>query len=96
MARSSLKNVCRLIESATSTLPPEQEFLSDLQRSIEMTDKKNRRTPSQTYKPSSMNCIRNMYYQVTGADCGDSDSSYALIGICNSGTDIHESFQYTF
>lgn len=89
MARSSLKNVCRLIDSVVDTLPPEKDFLADLKRSIEITDKKESRKPSQTYKPSSMNCIRNMYYQVTGAEQDDSVSSYQFIGICNAGTDIH-------
>lgn len=89
MARQSLKNVCRLISSVVEELPPEKEFLADLKRSIEMTDRKNARKPSQTYKPSSMNCIRNMYYQVTGAEQDEEGSSYALIGICNSGTDTH-------
>lgn len=93
MARSSLKNVCRLIEAAKSSLPPEQEFLADLKRSIELSDAKNGRKPSQTYKPSSMNCIRNMWYQVTGHPQDSGTSSYALIGICNSGTDIHERVQ---
>ena len=89
MARSSLKNVCKLISQATETVSPEQSFLSELKRSIELEDAKSRRKPSQTYKPSSMNCIRNMYYQMTGADIEQSDASYCLVGICNSGTDIH-------
>lgn len=89
MARNSLKNVCRLIQAAQETVPIEQSFLTDLKRSIEISDKKNSRAPSQTYKPSSMNCIRNMYYQVTGAPQDDGESTYTLVGICNSGTDIH-------
>ena len=86
---SKIKNLARLLDSANEKLSPEQDFLGDLKRSIELTDKKNRRKPSMTYKPSSMKCIRNMYYQVTGADGDDSDAGYCLIGICNSGTDIH-------
>lgn len=89
MARNSLKNVCRLIQVAQETIPVEQEFLSDLKRSIELTDQKNTRKPSKCYKPSSMNCIRNMYYQVTGTDQDAAESNYTLVGICNSGTDIH-------
>lgn len=89
-SRSSLKNVMRLIDAANDTLPPEQSFLNDLKRSIEITDEKKRGKPSQTYKPSGMNCIRASYYQVTGQDPDeDGQSSYTLIGICNSGTDIH-------
>lgn len=93
MARSSLKNICRLIETAKETLPPEQDFINDLKRSIELNDEKNSREPSKTYKPSSMNCIRQSYYQIIGAPRDISNSSYSLIGICNSGTDIHSRTQ---
>ena len=93
MARNSLKNVCRLIETAKETLPPEQDFLNDLKRSIEMTADKEQRLPSRTYKPSGMNCIRASYYQLTEAQPDPSSASYANVGICNSGTDIHVRIQ---
>jgi len=89
LARSTLKNICRLIDVANEKLPPEQSFLADLKRSIEMTEDKNAHKPSQTYKPSSMNCIRNMYYQIMGAEPDPSRSSYCMVNICNAGTDIH-------
>lgn len=93
MARTGLKNVLRLIETARETLPPEQDFLSDLKRSIELTADKNSRIPSKTYKPSSMNCIRASYYQLLGVQPDESTASYSLVGICNSGTDIHVRIQ---
>lgn len=93
MARKSLKNVCRLIQTAKETLPPEQDFLNDLKRSIEMTADKDTRLPSKTYKPSGMNCIRASYYQITGTKPDDGSSNYTLVGICNSGTDIHVRIQ---
>lgn len=93
MARNSLKNVCRLIEVAKETLLPEQDFLQDLKRSIEMTADKDQRLPSKTYKPSSMNCIRASYYQIMGTQPDESSSSYSMVGICNSGTDIHVRIQ---
>ena len=93
MARNSLKNVCRLIQTAKETLPPEQDFLTDLKRSIEMTDEKNSRLPSKTYKPSGMNCIRSSYYQIRGVEPDETSSNYTIIGICNSGTDIHVRIQ---
>ena len=40
-----------------------------------------------------MNCIRNMWYQVNGSDQDDGQTTYSLIGICNSGSDIHERIQ---
>lgn len=93
MARNSLKNVIRLIDDAKKSLPPEQDFLSDLKRSIEVNAEKNRRVGSMTYKPSGMNCIRQMFYVVTGAKADDVGENYTSIGICNSGTDIHQRVQ---
>ena len=93
MARDSLKSVMRLIDATAKELPPEQSFLADLKKSIEVDDLEGYRKPSQTYKPSGMNCIRSMYYQVVGKDIKPSTSGYMMIGICNSGTDIHERIQ---
>ena len=93
MARNSLKNVLRLIEEMEDNKPIEESFLADLERSIELQDKKTSRPPSQTYKPSSMNCIRNMYYQVIGAPQDDGENPYTIVGICNSGSDIHQRIQ---
>lgn len=93
MARNSLKNVCRLINTVKETLPPEQDFLNDLKRSIEITADKDTRLPSKTYKPSGMNCIRQSYYQIMGIEPDPSSSSYSMVGICNSGTDIHVRIQ---
>lgn len=89
MARSSLKNVIRLLDEVQEALPPEQSFLQDLKRSIEITEAKNNRKPSQMYKPSSMQCMRSMYYQRMGIEQDPNDASYVLVGICNSGSDIH-------
>ena len=93
MARQSFKNICRLIDCAKEEVAPEQAFLGDLKRSIEMTNSKNSRAPSKTYKPSSMTCIRNMWYQVTGQPQDEGYTPYSLVGICNAGTDIHERTQ---
>lgn len=94
MSRQSLKNVMKLIDDATKSLSVEESFLNDLKRSIEDTDMKNRGDrPSKTYKPSSLVCLRNMWFQLTGADTDNARSSYTGIGICNSGSDIHNRIQ---
>lgn len=90
---SKIKNLARLLDSVNNKLTPDQDFIGDLKRSIELTEKKNVHKPSLTYKPSSMKCIRNMYYQVTGAEVDKEDTSYCIIGILNSGTDIHVRIQ---
>lgn len=92
MARNSLKNVLRLIDEAKQELPVEQSFLADLKRSIELSADKNFRKGSQAYKPSSMNCIRQMYYMINGME-PEVSSNYTLVGICNAGTDIHQRIQ---
>lgn len=89
MARGSLKAVSRLIDIANTNVPIEEQFRTDLCRSIELTDEKNSGMPSRTFKPSSMTCKRCCYYQVTGMTPDESKSTYTMIGICNSGSDIH-------
>ena len=71
----------------------EQSFLNDLRRSVELTEEKNARKPSNTYKPSGMNCIRQSYYQVIGVEPDAGTSSYTGIAICETGTDRHERIQ---
>ena len=93
MARNSLKNVAKLIASAKEEIPIEQQFLNDLKRSIEIDADSGYSLPSRTYKPSGMNCIRASYYQVSGIEPDKSSSNYTMVGICNSGTDIHVRIQ---
>lgn len=87
MARSSLKNIMRLIDTANETLPIEKQFLNDLIASIEKSNISYK--PSQTIKPSSMNCERQIVYQLLGVEPEDSGTTYQLEGICESGTDRH-------
>lgn len=92
MARSrALLNVLNLVNK--EELPIERQFLDDLKASIELDDQKGQRKPSQTYKPSSLHCIRNMYYQVIGAEAKGERASCELVGICQSGSDRHERLQ---
>lgn len=91
--RDSLKSVMRLLDAAKNELPVEEDFLHDLTRSIEITASKSTRKPSQTYKPSSMNCIRNMWYQVVGAEQDEGTVNYSSVGIVQSGSDVHERIQ---
>ena len=90
MSRQSLKNVSRLINLANNDSPSIAEnFLEDYKRSIELTDEKNVGLPSPTFKPSSLNCKRGCYYQIMQVQPDSGHSSFNMIGICNSGTDIH-------
>lgn len=93
MARNALKNVARLIDVASKEVPVADSFLADLKRSIEITDENGWRIPSQTLKPSGMNCMRASYYQVMGIEPDKANSSFNMVGICNAGSDIHVRIQ---
>lgn len=93
MARKSVKNVGRLIDSIKQSAPVEQMFLADLCRSIEIDADKEQGQPSKYYHPSSMNCIRNMYYARVGCEVELGGASYSGVGIVNSGSDIHVRLQ---
>lgn len=50
--------------------------------------------PSKKYKPSSMHCLRQMYYQLTGADLDKQTTKTGeVLSICESGTDRHKRIQ---
>lgn len=65
------------------------EFLRDLICSIEKTANEGTHIPSKSYKPSSMNCIRNMFFQIEGREPEPSTSAYTSVGILETGTDRH-------
>lgn len=65
------------------------QFLADLQTSIELSNAQEGRVPSKTYKPSTMNCIRNMFYQMKGIEVPPSTMPYKNVGILETGTDRH-------
>lgn len=53
--------------------------------------------PSRTYKPSSLKCMRQMYFQIVGADLDkNSTNTSSFYGICESGTDRHMRIQSYF
>lgn len=89
MAR--LSGIAKLVKTSKNA-SPETSFLNELIRTIEVTDEV--RQPSKSYKPSSLGgCIRNMYFQMTGAELDGTPTDYCLIGICESGTDRHDKIQ---
>lgn len=77
-----------------SNLPPEVVFLNSLNKTIEKVNTKPNKV-SQTYKPSSLQCVRKMYYQVGGMALGEEmkPDSPELVGIGESGTNRHLDIQ---
>ena len=95
MARLNFADLNKLVKSSTEEgVADSQRFLMELQTSIEKTDEQRRGKPgTKAYKPSAMNCVRMMYYYMTGADKDEQSMGSELIGICESGTDRHERIQ---
>ena len=91
MASSSLKNIHNLIKAAKEQIPAHEAFLNDLVCTICKCDEV--RPVSKTYKPSSMVCCRNMYYQIMGAKCKRNPDE-ALIGMSDVGSHRHEFLQH--
>lgn len=91
MVSKSLKNIHNLIKAASEQIPPHEAFLNDLVSVICKSEKK--KEISQTYKPSSLMCVRNMYYQIMGAIPTDTPNDEGLIGMADTGTHRHEFLQ---
>lgn len=93
-ARNPLFNISRLIdESNEKAVSVETAFSEDLKLCIEKLNTPTGK-PSIYYKPSSLSCIRNMYYQRISADLDGSTVSTDLVGIGESGTDRHLRIQH--
>lgn len=93
MSRASLKSVSRLIDIANEEKSVEEQFLTDLCRSIELDSERYYKLPSKTFKPSGMRCPRDNYYTLMGVEPDKGSASHNMIGIVNSGSDIHERTQ---
>jgi hypothetical protein len=87
--RNALFNVATLIDNAVGKeVPIETSFQQDLLMCIEKLGMRDGK-PSPYYKPSSLHCIRNMYYQRTETDVDSPETNAELVGIGESGTDRH-------
>lgn len=87
--RSPLFNVARMIDEAIGQeVSIETSFQQDLTMCIEKIGSRDGK-PSPYYKPSSLHCIRNMYYQRTESNVDTPVVSADLVGISESGTDRH-------
>ena len=88
------RNLHRLIAESQKETPIEESFLEDLKRSVQLEVEKSTYKPSVSYKPSSLTCIRNMYFQMVEAPMDSTKpKTAALTRIGECGTDSHERIQ---
>ena len=77
----------------TASLPINYEFLNYLKTYIEEYRTHSSHIPSIYYSPSSLNCIRQMYYKRTGTNVDIIEDNYSSIGMADTGTRRHEAIQ---
>lgn len=81
-----------LIKASVQELPIEQKFLTALKSVVIAENKPRPRSPS--YKPSSLNCPRLMYYDITQAPMDIQVNDYSDVRICETGSNSHENIQH--
>lgn len=81
------------MDNTAKKLPDNKQFLVDVMSAIERKDKLDRNRGSQWYKPSSLHCMRNMYFTRIGAEQDTSVTEYKSIGMADTGTRRHEAIQ---
>lgn len=89
---AGMKTLMSLINSKVESLPVEESFLNDLKTTVA---KMNPQTPSSPYfKPSSLNCMRLMYFDKIQAKKDSYVCDYSDARIPETGTASHEAIQY--
>lgn len=86
-------SLAALVHNSTVRKPLNKRFLTDVMNAIEALELKNRRKSSNFYKPSSMNCEREMYFTRMGAPEDYIASQYNGIGMADTGTRRHVAIQ---
>lgn len=89
----SRRKLFDLIDKSNSELPENKRFLNDVMTAIERYAEMTSRKPSVWYKPSSLNCMRNMYFTRISAPTDPSRGEYNSIGMADTGTRRHEAIQ---
>ena len=89
----SRRSIVDLINNSAKELPANRKFQSDVMSAIERVDLLSQRKGSNFYKPSSLACLRNMYFTRIGAEQDNTTSSYQGIGMADTGTRRHEAIQ---
>ena len=87
------RRLINLINNSAPQLPANKKFLTDIMSCIERVDKQHTRQGSTYYKPSSLHCMRNMYFTRTGAPIDPQVTEYNAVGMADTGTDRHERIQ---
>ena len=86
------QTLIQLIQQSVKMLPDDQAFLADLKATVAKLNPPRPR--SQHYKPSSLHCLRQMYFDKIQAPMDSSYTEYSSVRISETGTNSHERIQY--
>jgi CRISPR/Cas system-associated exonuclease Cas4 (RecB family) len=90
---AKLNKLSKMIKTAKKNSVAE-DFRADLEYCIEQENKREY-IPSKSFKPSGISgCKRSLFYELTGIRPDEEPPNVNLTGICESGTDRHETIQY--
>ena len=84
----NLKSLHRAIRNGQE-ITVEGKFLKQLELTIEELDRKSGHKKSVYYKPSSLNCPRQMFHYRKGTPVLDTPTNASMVGVCESGSDRH-------
>lgn len=90
------KSLREAIGGAKQEMPVEDLFLHDLEKTIVVSEHSSRQKKviSTHYKPSALNCLRQMFYYKRGEEVdGTQTRDASMVGILQCGTDRHERLQ---
>ena len=84
------RRLLNLINNNKPQLPANKKFLADVMSCIERMEQEGRRTGSNYYKPSSLYCMRNMYFTRSIAPQDRVVVDFISTGMADTVTDRHE------
>lgn len=87
------KSIVSMIQSSVVDRSINERFASDVRSAIVKYDTIHSREGSNNYKPSSMNCMRNMYFTRIKCPKDETVVDYQLVGMADTGTRRHEAIQ---
>lgn len=87
------RRLLNLINNNQPQLPANKKFLADVMSCIERIEQRDRRAGGNYYKPSSLHCMRNMYFTRTKAPQDPEVTEYNSTGMADTGTARHEAIQ---
>lgn len=87
------KRLIEAVKGANERKSLNKVFLSDVMTAIEKYDNLKAHKPSEWYKPSSLNCLRQMYFMRTKTEQDDTITDYTSIGMADTGSRRHVAIQ---